>query len=923
MLFNLGKAPANSENTINAQVTVAVGGTGGTGGNAAAVTAKNGFDGSIDTFGQTSPGVFAQSVGGGGGDGGAASGYTLAITGACSLSGAKSFSYNCRQSNGTGSNTTYSANVNVGGNGEVGGDGGVASVTNDGSISTAGTASHAVSAQSVGGGGGTGGAASTGIGAFTSNKIAADVAKVLADATKLDPYSALASWTSFSLSLGGQGGAGGKGEATTVENGGVISTAGEASYGIMAQSVGGGGGSGGAASSAPTHSLSIGGSGSGGGDGGAVKVIGDAGSTVTTDADASLGILAQSVGGGGGESGNKKSLVVNPQLAIALGGKDGVSGNGGDVTVTDTETAITTKGRAATAIFAQSIGGGGGLALDKLAGAEGTLSAAGSGSASGIGGRVEVTHSGKIRTAIDAAESGSTAAHGIFAQSVGGGGGYTGSVVMGSPANFSNNLPIGPDGDTSTNTSGDGGLVTVIASGDITTNGGSSVGIFAQSVGGGGGVVGNPDLTDAAGARIGNAGGSGKGGTVTVTYGAAASNGLKTSGAGAHGIFAQSVGGPGTTLENTDSLVQDAVGAGFGNTQDPVVSVVANADVTVTGSGAYGIFAQSAGDGMGAISVAVGAEATVTGGMPDGSDAGGSAIYIKDGTGAAVTNDGSIVSGGGIDGTAIYADDASVDVVNNGSITGQFVKSAMAETDRQMTVTNHVGGLIVSAGVNEVDALFNDGFVDIGGAGSVASSLFLGDVFNLARGEFALDVDSTGMSSDLLVLSGEISFDPGAKLLVQTLPGFLPQKDAMFDLVAASDFSLPDVDVLDILDLPSFDSFFWEPQILEAPIASVLGTHLNISFLREEVDSRIASLFWTEVAGRLVGEAAAAEISDASKLLSQGFDHRLTTNAKVLRLYLRSEPSQIPLPASFVLLASGVVALLGAAVRRRRGITWR
>eukprot|EP01035_Chromulina_nebulosa_P029924 gene29925-39724_t len=76
--------------------------------------------------------------------------------------------------------------------------------------------------------------------------------------------------------------------------------------------------------------------------------------TIHTMQDRSTGILAQSVGGGGGEGGNAYGMV-------AVGGGGGSTGAGGTVTVTNNEGGqIWTKGILSNAIFAQSIGGGGG-----------------------------------------------------------------------------------------------------------------------------------------------------------------------------------------------------------------------------------------------------------------------------------------------------------------------------------------------------------------------------------------------------------------------------------------------------------------------------------------------------------------------------------------------------------------------------------
>ena len=86
---------------------------------------------------------------------------------------------------------------------------------------------------------------------------------------------------------------------------------------------------------------------------------------------------------------------------------------------------------------------------------------------------------------------------------------------------------------------GNGGAVTVSSNATIVTYAASAAGIFAQSVGGGGGVAGSVGLSPTVG-YIGSGGGSGSGGTVAVDM---LGGTIATSGDSAHGIFAQSVGG--------------------------------------------------------------------------------------------------------------------------------------------------------------------------------------------------------------------------------------------------------------------------------------------------------------------------------------------------------------------------------------------
>jgi hypothetical protein len=126
------------------------------------------------------------------------------------------------------------------------------------------------------------------------------------------------------MAIGGSGGSGQTGGAVVVTNNRFIDTFGIGSHGIFAQSIGGGGGTGGDARSMilsidPSNwgpeqpelpdpmsisvgaTLSVGGSGGTAADGGTVNICNHQ-RIVTRGADA-YGILAQSIGGGGGIGG--------------------------------------------------------------------------------------------------------------------------------------------------------------------------------------------------------------------------------------------------------------------------------------------------------------------------------------------------------------------------------------------------------------------------------------------------------------------------------------------------------------------------------------------------------------------------------------------------------------------------------------------
>ena len=107
--------------------------------------------------------------------------------------------------------------------------------------------------------------------------------------------------------MGGKGGGGGNGGTVTLYSSGPISTAGYNAYGVLAQSIGGGGGVGADGSVKATTSIALGigtaGNGGSAGGGGNVSVTTAPGDTIATAGDDAAAILAQSIGGGGGAAG--------------------------------------------------------------------------------------------------------------------------------------------------------------------------------------------------------------------------------------------------------------------------------------------------------------------------------------------------------------------------------------------------------------------------------------------------------------------------------------------------------------------------------------------------------------------------------------------------------------------------------------------
>ncbi|CAH1651485.1 Autotransporter domain-containing protein [Hyphomicrobiales bacterium] len=730
-------------------VAVALGATGGKGGSGRDVTVNNA--GQIITSGSDAFAISAMSIGGGGGQGG------FADAAASTLGGPSVASVNVA--------------VGVGGSGGAGGSGGTVRVTNNQTLKTSGDQASAILAGSIGGGGGAGGGADiAGYPLGTGKAAAVDVV------------------------LGGSGGSGNIGSTVNLTNSGTIETTGFAANGMHAFSIGGGGGVGGAgvsksstrlpgnAGSIPASygtsmaaTVAVGGKGGTGGIGGTVDLT-NSGSIQTFAADA-RGILAQSIGGGGGlAASGHASTHTKFQGSFAIGGDGGSGNNGGLVTITNRSGAtIETHGDGAFGIQAQSIGGGGGSGGSGSAGPEDDFTATlikeakaaafrntmltllpkfskrwkisnsapisvsygqsvgGKGGAGGNGSTVTLTNAGTISTH-------GMGATGLFAQSIGGGGGNGGASTVPGAKLVNIKLSLGGSGGAG----GDGGSTTVTNSGTIRTEGVSSFGVLAQSIGGGGGLGvagidegGSPfdPITLTAG---GTGGAHGAGQRVIVDNTGA----ISTSGAEAHGVVAQSVGGGGGLILlnrrdvnaaadlkdvfnsdekaflkrhniDVDAVIADAQAA---RRQNPVqaqayklelggngvkgnggaVTVKSSGSITTSGLNAFGILAQSIGGGGGLVSGGYASNASTVSasgrlGGTAGAQGGADQVSVELGAGSRITTIGagataivaqSIGGGGG------YSGALSTGPVNYAS----FIGSQSGASGRGGTVRVEMAG---------------------------------------------------------------------------------------------------------------------------------------------------------------------------------------------------------------------------------------
>lgn len=804
-----------------------IGGYGGIGGIAGEVqvTSGNQKDPSntqlISTAGLNSAAIYAQSVGGGGGSGGStsstasSSGYAIALGvggfGGSGNTGGKVTVQNSAQLVTAGANSAGIYAQSVGGGG---GDGGTSSVsaakpnpTAD-SLAPPSVVSYVGSLSSkTAGKSSTDGGPSSAAGQSTTQK-----GSQAGGSSKE---------TAIGLSLGGFGGTGGNAGAVSITNSGEITTgvvitstnsnnytlmpaigptgisnAADYSYGIFAQSIGGGGGSGGQSSSEAdtgrqSISLAIGGAGSGGGLGNDVSVK-NAGYITTYGAQAAA-IFAQSVGGGGGIGGDSSSstnFISARSYAVGLGGSGAAGGSGGNTTV-NTNGVINTYGLASDGIFAQSVGGGGGRGgssatavevtsadVENLQAAAYTTSSGGgasaktsagiafaaglggAGGAGGSGGNVSVSSQSQITTQADSSS-------GIFAQSVGGGGGSAGSNTNHLLyATYSFNASLGSSG-----TAGNGGNVSVASGGDIKTNGQSAFGIFAQSVGGGGGIAnsvnntgstsGDADVTAILGA---NGGSNLLAGTVTLGASESPMLGLiTTKGAGSAAVVAQSIGGGGgvvssnnitsssgaVTANATLGAVKDSNGGASTGGNASTVQIFSNTSISTEGNTALGMVAQAIGGGGGIAtfnnasassaslkeSYLVGAQNGSTGvGGAITATLGGSSI-ITQGTNAIGAVAQSIGGGGGM----VLANNASTSNTNQIATANMFIGGSGAGKSNGNSVTMTVGNSIqtgvastngnVGTGANSIGIFAQS----IGGGGGMVASTFSAGTLSLTN----------------------------------------------------------------------------------------------------------------------------------------------------------------------------------------------
>ena len=618
--------------TISATVNTAIGNSGGAGGTSRDVTVHLQDTSAITTYGDHANAIVAQSISGGGGDGGMGSTTHNQIGGGFNLT----------------------AGIGLGGTGGNGGTTGAATVTLDAGtvLSTSGSGARGVVAQAIGGGGGTGQGGTVGLSGSASVGGGGEEEEADEDGGDGDDESDLSAGAT--VTVGRSPGTGSVGGNVTVSLAGTITTTGDDSDGILAQSIGGSGGlAGSVGNDAGDHDDSFGGDdedtsytlsaivGGGGGQGsdGKTATITLTDAVIQTSGDYADGIVAQSIGGGGGGGGTSTAdgSEATASISVGVGGQGGNGGNGGAVNgyfAYDNNTSmVRTNGYAAHGAVLQSIGGGGGQGGDGSEQSSGDLSVGaavgGAGGEGGNGGTVTVAASADGGYATPDFVTYGNDAYAFMAQSIGGGGGIgSAGTAESGDGDLELDIVVGGTGGAA----GNGGIVNLSSGGEYFTHGHRAIGLLAQSIGGGGGVGG---ATSAGNIHTltfgGQGGGAGNGGAVTLDLGDQISIG--TGGDGAHAIVAQSIGGGGGIAGDVST---GKLGVSFDQATDGsdgsggAVNIEMSDETTITTDGvfAFGVIAQSIGGGGG---IAGDADGVVMGSNKYGSAASGDVTVVQGG----------------------------------------------------------------------------------------------------------------------------------------------------------------------------------------------------------------------------------------------------------------------------------------------------
>lgn len=736
----VGSATGRSANTdANISLSMALGGSGNSGGNGGIASLTIDPGSSVTTRGDGARAVLVQSIGGGGG---ASQGGQVGLE---------------VQSSEEDSTTDLRGSVEVGRGGGGGGDGGAINLNSDGTIITYGADADGLLVQSIGGSGGLGGA----------------VGGNSATPSPLSAVNDSGTTYQFNVYVGGTGGAGGNGGVIGSGSAPAILGASTQTYGDYAdaavvQSIGGGGGAGGASAvssslSTSNVTLAVGGRGGNGGSGGDMTVAlnDDGGNAFYTAGYGAAGVVLQSIGGGGGMAGSG-SPSARGQMSLG-----GTNGNGGNITIVPGSWAnIQTVGDSAYGLVVQSIGGGGGIAMAGSAGSAAPGSqqfsmTAGNATGNGYGGVINVSLGLDLNTYGDRAM-------GVIAQSIGAGGGIaTSGSAIGTGA-----IELGSQRTSTYGSSANN--VTLDLTGNLVTRGAGAHGIVAQSIGGGGGIVGdvsqaiqfNPGGYSRQSAAVNAYGGSG--GHVNVSF-----NGtLITSGANAHGIVAQSIGGGGGLVGGAAGGFAGAVwNNAEGSTGSPV-NVQQWGTLQATGAGAAGIFAQS--DSTSYLSPVT----VVVNGQVQGGSGSGSGVWVASGrqNRLLISAGASLGALSGVaaryDGRGYTSSGSVLNVENNGTLAGSLLCTNGGGSNA-CRLQNNAGAVATDAVAYNADVR-NDGLIVIGKPGQFQTLTVSGGFTQSGSGVLRADVDFDKLRAARMVVEGDAELAGSVDVLPQAL---LPNRE--------------------------------------------------------------------------------------------------------------------------------------------------
>jgi len=325
---------------------------------------------------------------------------------------------------------------------------------------------------------------------------------------------------------------------------------------------------------------------------------------------------------------------------------------------------------------------------------------------------------------------------GIVAQSIGGGGGTSGDFEVSLYEAF-DSLQTGTGVIESDGADGHGGDVAVTVGGSIVTSGIFGHGIFAQTVGGGGGGMGlialdtNGDISGYSGS-LGSAGGDGDGGDIDVTV----DGSVAVSGDYAVGLIAQSVGG------SESSSVS-------GN-----ITIDVSGSITASGTNSRAIFAQSDGPaGSGSIALTIGENAVVS--SQNGGD-GYNTVGFLDALNNTIVIDGTLENLTDQSGSYAIRANQFTTVTNNGTLTGSlygplgFTNNGLFNSGQTIVMSTSTAKLV------------NAGTISPGGKSNITTTtIFTGSngvgFEQTDEGDYHVDVSfgsaSKAAQSDMFVLS--------------------------------------------------------------------------------------------------------------------------------------------------------------------------